>query len=58
MRISLAELAAGACLYLSAPRADSLKGRYVSANWDMEELERNEEIVVNGNLLKSRVAMV
>lgn len=34
-----AELAAGAALWLSSPRARWLSGRYVDVRWDFEELE-------------------
>lgn len=43
-----AELSAGFCLYLSSSKADYLNGRYVSANWDVDELEQiTEEILTN-----------
>jgi hypothetical protein len=34
-----------------------LGGRYVSANWDMEELEGRKEEVVRGELLRVRLAV-
>ena len=40
-------------MYLSTPRADWLSGRYLSANWDMEELETDfkEKVLKEGFLL-------
>ena len=43
-----AELPAGFCLYLASSKADYLNGRYVSANWDVDELEQiKDEILTN-----------
>ena len=58
LSLYLADLAAGSCLYLSTARADYLQGRYVSANWDLEELEGKKEAIMTMDLLKTRVALV
>ncbi|KAF8856273.1 hypothetical protein BDZ45DRAFT_594436, partial [Acephala macrosclerotiorum] len=40
------------CVWLASPEADFLNGRFVWANWDVEELkERKEEILGNPGLL-------
>jgi len=46
------ELAAGAALYLASPQAQFLSGRYMSANWDVDELEARKDEVIEKNLLK------
>ena len=43
------------CLYLTTPRADFLRGRFVSANWDILELEGRRDEVMNKDLLKMRL---
>lgn len=45
------ELAGAFNLYLASPRADFLRGRWVTANWDVEELEANKEKIAKENLL-------
>lgn len=40
-------------LFLSTPRADFLRGRFVSVNWRMDELEGMKEEIVENRLLKS-----
>jgi NAD(P)-dependent dehydrogenase (short-subunit alcohol dehydrogenase family) len=46
------ELAGGFAVWLSTEQASFLNGRYVSANWSVDELlERKEEIVSEGKLL-------
>jgi len=46
-------LAAGTILYLTSGRADYLSGRYVSATWDLGEVERDwkEKIVAQNGLV-------
>jgi hypothetical protein len=34
-----------------------LSGRYVSACWDMEELEKKKGEIIKGDLLKMRLAV-
>jgi hypothetical protein len=54
--IDTTDLAAGTALYLSTPRALYLSGRFVYANWDMEELQKKMEYsIVWDDLLKTRV---
>lgn len=46
------ELAAGTAVYLASERAGWLSGRYISANWDVDELEeRKDEILGQGSLV-------
>lgn len=49
------ELAAATAVYLSTPRAAFLSGRYVNGNWNMEELEKLQDVIVANDLLKMRV---
>ncbi|KZV64501.1 NAD-P-binding protein [Peniophora sp. CONT] len=46
-------LAAATTLYLTSGKLDWLHGRYVSANWDVEELERDfkDKIIQQGSLV-------
>jgi len=46
------ELAAAFNLYLASPRADYLRGRFVTANWDVNELESHKEQIEAGTLLR------
>ena len=48
-------LPGGTCVYLSLPRSDYLSGRYVPAPWDLEELEKMKDRIVDEDLLKTRV---
>ena len=46
-----AELAGAFAVYLTTERAGYLNGRFVSVNWDIEELEaRKDEIILEGLL--------
>jgi NAD(P)-dependent dehydrogenase (short-subunit alcohol dehydrogenase family) len=49
------ELAAGTALYLSTPEASYLNGRLIFADWNMEELEKLKDSIVEDNLLVSRI---
>ena len=50
------ELAADTITWLASERREWLAGRYVSANWDMEEFEKSKkEEVVKGDLLKVKL---
>ncbi|KAF4534752.1 uncharacterized protein LTHEOB_2727 [Lasiodiplodia theobromae] len=51
------ELAADTIVWLTWERRGWLNARYVSCNWDMEELEGKREEVVRGDLLKVRMAV-
>lgn len=55
MLIDKPELAGGTAVYLSTERADFLMGRFVSATWCMEDLEKAKERVESEDLLKPRV---
>ena len=46
------ELPAAVCVYLAAGRAEFLRGRYVSSNWDMAELQSRRDEVLRDNLFK------
>ncbi|KAF2748364.1 NAD(P)-binding protein [Sporormia fimetaria CBS 119925] len=50
-------LAGAVCVWLSKERRAWLSGRYVSANWDMGELEGRREEIEKGDLLKFRMAV-
>ncbi|KAL4977128.1 hypothetical protein BDW66DRAFT_133440 [Aspergillus desertorum] len=47
------ELAGGAAVWLCSGDKKYLSGRYVSVNWDVDELERRQEEIVEKNLLSS-----
>ena len=49
------ELSADTIVWLTGQRKDWLAGRYVSVNWDMEELEGMREKVVKEDLLKVKI---
>lgn len=46
------QLAAALTLYLNTPRADLLKGGFVSVNWDVDEMEAHQGEIVGKNLVK------
>lgn len=51
------ELSGAVCVYLTTKEADYLRGRYVSACWDLPQLqERKDEILVK-DLFKLRLAV-
>jgi hypothetical protein len=45
-------LTAGLTLYLQQEKAEFLRGGFVSANWDVEEMEKHQNEIVEGKLLK------
>ncbi|MCJ1244585.1 hypothetical protein MMC30_001783 [Trapelia coarctata] len=49
------ELSAATAVYLSTPKAAFLNGRFVNANWDMEELGKLEEKITKEDLLRTRI---
>jgi NAD(P)-dependent dehydrogenase (short-subunit alcohol dehydrogenase family) len=51
------ELAGDAVCWLGSERREWLAGRYVSANWDMEELAGRKGEVEAGDLLKVRMSV-
>jgi NAD(P)-dependent dehydrogenase (short-subunit alcohol dehydrogenase family) len=46
------ELAGHLSLYLAQPRADYLRGSFVSVNWDVTEMEAHKEEIAEKKLLK------
>jgi len=53
MTIDPPELSGGLSLYLSTPRADFLRGKYVTVNWDVEEMEARAEEINEKRLLNT-----
>lgn len=49
----IAEMTGGLSLYLDTPRADFLRGSYVSVNWDVEEMEEHAEEIKEKKLLST-----
>jgi hypothetical protein len=45
-------LTAGLTLWLQKEEADFLRGGFVSVNWDVDELKKHKEDIVEGKLLK------
>jgi putative intracellular protease/amidase len=50
-----ADLCGGTAVWLSSGDRQFLSGRYVAANWDVEELEARKEEIVQDNLLTVRL---
>jgi hypothetical protein len=44
-------------VWLSKEKREWLSGRFVSCNWDVEELEAMREKIVEGDLLKYRMVV-
>ena len=52
------ELAASTIQYLTSGKADYLSGRYVSAQWDLGEVERDwKEKIIAQNCLVSKLSV-
>lgn len=51
------DLCVALCLYLTTTRADFLRGRYVSANWDIPELEARKDEILTKDLLKLQLTV-
>lgn len=49
------DLAAGFIVWLSSGNADWAKGRYLSANWDIDELSQRKDDILRGDLLVNRL---
>jgi hypothetical protein len=47
------ELSGGTVLFLTTPEAEFLRGRWVSANWKVDELVQLQETIVKEHLLVS-----
>ncbi|KAL9576264.1 MAG: hypothetical protein Q9212_007244 [Teloschistes hypoglaucus] len=55
--IDTPELGANTMVYLTHERQEWLRGRYVSAQWDMDELFARKDEIVEKDLLKVRMAV-
>jgi NAD(P)-dependent dehydrogenase (short-subunit alcohol dehydrogenase family) len=53
--VDSADLAAGFIVWLCAGRADWAKGRFLSSNWDVDELSRLKDRILEGDLLVNRL---
>ena len=53
--VDTVDLAAGAALYLATPASSFLDGRFVYSNWDFEQLEKLKDVIVEKDLLVSRI---
>lgn len=53
-KLDLAELFGSLSTYLAGKHADFLRGRFIVANWDMQDLESHEEEIVTQGLLKNQ----
>ncbi len=53
--IDAPELAAGFAVWLCSGKADWAKGRYVSANWDVDELSTMQDKILRDDLLVNRL---
>ncbi|KAF4550280.1 Short chain dehydrogenase-like protein 22 [Elsinoe fawcettii] len=51
------ELAGDTVAWLSAEKRDWLRGRYLSVNWDMEDLLKEKDRIVKEDLLKMKLAV-
>lgn len=49
-----ADLFGSLTVYLAGQQADFLRGRFVAANWDVEDLERHQEAITTQSLLKGQ----
>ncbi|KAK0763381.1 hypothetical protein N5P37_002758 [Trichoderma harzianum] len=49
--VDTAGLSSGVSLYLTTPGAEFLRGRFISANWTIDDLEAKKEEIVKQNLL-------
>ncbi|KAK6863576.1 hypothetical protein PG995_000104 [Apiospora arundinis] len=52
-----ADLCGAVCLWLGRNRPGWLNGRYMSATWDLEELQERKAEIVEGDKLKSRMVL-
>ncbi|KAF2800297.1 NAD(P)-binding protein [Melanomma pulvis-pyrius CBS 109.77] len=50
-------LAGGMCVWLCREKRGWLSGRYVAANWDVDELEARSEEIGRGDMLKFRMVV-
>jgi hypothetical protein len=52
--LKIADLFGSLTIYLAGPDADFLRGRFVAANWDIEQLELHREEIVSQKLLQNQ----
>ena len=50
-------LCGGFCVWLTKEKRDWLAGRYLVANWDVQELEDLKDDIVKGDKLKFRMVL-
>lgn len=55
--VDKAELCGDSLVWLTKKRRVWMGGRYISVNWDMDELEAMKEEIVAGDKLKVRLAI-
>lgn len=55
--IDTPELAGGYCVWLTTEQADFLRGRYSDCTWDVNELMKNAELILEKGLLKHEIKM-
>lgn len=55
--IDTAALSGDSLVWLAKERREWLAGRYISANWDVKELEDKKDDILRGDLLKVRMAV-
>ncbi|KAM0251247.1 hypothetical protein ACHAQJ_008280, partial [Trichoderma viride] len=48
------ELFGSLTIYLSGPKADFLRNRFIAANWDVSDLEKHQDEIVAEGLLRSQ----
>ena len=51
------QLCGGMCVWLTKEKRDWLSGRYIDARWDIDELLRRKQDIIDEDLLKVRLAM-
>ncbi|KAF2758092.1 NAD(P)-binding protein [Pseudovirgaria hyperparasitica] len=51
------DLCGSVCLWLTQGEKSWLSGRYISSEWDLEELKTRKDEIVNGDKLKSRLQL-
>jgi len=49
-------LGGGLCVWLTKERREWLSGRWIDARWDLEELERRKDEIMEKDLLKFRMS--
>ena len=57
MLIDTPELCGGFLVWITKGQRSWLSGRYLSATWDVDELEARQEEIVRGDKLKMRMVV-